>query len=417
MSEARSNKGKAGVFQLADGNWGYRFIVTVEGKRKAQKRILDEDGKPFKTEAQAAKARAKNIKIAKLYVKAKLEEAAAPKEKVIERKTVEEVFTEYCEKGRAEKAFATKKKQDSLWKNYLLNKFGDRYVDEISVAEVNDYLAELYCDYNFAYGYVEGFLKQFYLIFGQAYSRNYLDVDTYNKLCVNKNTKIKMPKMKSTDVKDIEYYSKEDYAIMDKYFHGKNVETAYLLGKYCGLRVGECYGVLWSDINFDEGYIMIDKQFKSQDGLNKLLPLKTKNARRKVYMCSELQRYLEALKEKFRQYETEYALQREQNEMQILNVDGNKISSLLLLNTLPKGKIQTDWAIKHHARPLKEKYGIDFKYHTLRHTYGTNLALMNTPEHILCNQMGHGKSQTTHKYYLAVSKEGIEELKNNLEKM
>ena len=30
-----------------------------------------------------------------------------------------------------------------------------------------------------AYTYVEAFLKMFYLIFGQAYSRNYLDVDTY----------------------------------------------------------------------------------------------------------------------------------------------------------------------------------------------------------------------------------------------
>ena len=36
----------------------------------------------------------------------------------------------------------------------------------------------------------------FYLIFGQAYSRNYLDVDVYNKLCVNKDVRIRMPKMK-----------------------------------------------------------------------------------------------------------------------------------------------------------------------------------------------------------------------------
>ena len=153
MPVEQKKKVAAGVFQLEDGNWGYRFIVTVEGKRKAQKRIFDENGKPFKTEAQAAKARKKNIQIAKLYVKAKLEEVAAPQEKKVERKTVEEVFQEYCEKGRIEKAYATKKKQDSLWKNYLLDRFGDRYIDDITVAEVNDYLAELYCDYNFAYGY------------------------------------------------------------------------------------------------------------------------------------------------------------------------------------------------------------------------------------------------------------------------
>ena len=71
--------------------------------------------------------------------------------------------------------------------------FGDRFIDDVSVAEVNDYLSNLYYEKEYAYKYVESFLKVFYLIFGQAYSRNYLDVDAYNKLCKNKDTKIHMP--------------------------------------------------------------------------------------------------------------------------------------------------------------------------------------------------------------------------------
>lgn len=134
-------------------------------------------------------------------------------------------------------------------------------------------------------------------------------------------------------------------------------------------------------------------------------------------MHKELQKYLTELKEKIKQYEIEYSAQRAQNEMFILNVDETKISSLELVNTQPNGKIQTEWAIKHHARPLKEHYKIEFKFHNLRHTYGTNLALLNTPAHILANQMGHSKSSTTHKYYLAVSEQAIEELKNNLNQL
>lgn len=414
MQEERSKK--SGVFQLEDGNWGYRFIVTVNGKRKAQKRIMDEFGKPFKTEAQAAKARAKNIEIAKALVKESQKEEESPK-KTVERKTVEEIFNEYCQRGRSGKAYSTKKKQDSLWRNYLLDRFGDRYVDEISVAEVNDYLAELYSDYGLAYGYVEGFLKQFYLIFGQAYSRDYLDVNIYNKLCVNKNTKIHMPTMKSTDVKEIEAYTSKELALMDSYFKGKNVETAYMIGRYCGVRVAECYGILWEDINFEEGYISINKQFHMQDGLAKLTPLKTKNAKRKVFMNSELIEFLLKRKREFQEHEIKLAAQRRQNEIMIENTDGEMISSLLLVNTLPNGRYQTEWAIKHHMRPIKQKYGIHFKFHNLRHTYGTSLAMMNTPEHILLNQMGHSKSSTTHKYYLAISDEGISELKKNLEKI
>lgn len=100
------------------------------------------------------------------------------------------------------KAYTTIKKQDSLWENHLKEKFGNRFIDEISVAEVNDYLETLYYKGR-AYKYVEGFLKMFYLIFGQAYSRNYLDIDTYNKLCVTKEGRIKMPKMKTDEDLDI----------------------------------------------------------------------------------------------------------------------------------------------------------------------------------------------------------------------
>jgi len=400
----------AGVYQLKDGYWGYRYAIVINGKTKSNKKIKDDSGKPFKTAKQAAKARERAI----------TEERAKsllPIKKEMQRKTVEEVYKEYCEKGRTAKAFATKKKQDSLWNNYLMDRFGDRYIDDIAVAEINDYLSELYFEYNLAYGYVEGFLKQFYLLFGQAYSRNYMSVDDYNKLCVNKNTKIKMPEKKSIDEKEIVSYTKDELKIMDEYFKGKMVETAYIIGRYSGLRVAECYGLTWDCIDLEKGIIIVEKQMKTEDGIIKLKALKTKNAKRKVYMHSELQQYLSNLKKKIEQFEIEYAEQREQNEIFIVNVDGEKISSLNLVNTLPNGKIQTEFAIKHHARPLREKYNIEFKFHTLRHTYGTNLALLNTPEHILLNQMGHSKSSTTHKYYLAVSEMGIDELKKNLERM
>ena len=405
-----NEKATKGIYQLNNGNWAYRFVLTTEGKRKEYKRSKDENGNPFKTEKQAARAREQAIREA--HVKQLL-----PVAKTIEKKTVGDVFKEYCEVGRKGKAYTTKRKQDSLWSNYLLDRFGDKYIDEITVAEVNDYLAELYIDFNFSYRYVEGFLKQFYLIFGQAYSRNYMDADTYNKLCVLKNTKITMPPMKSTDNKEIEVFTKEEFEIMDKYFKGKPVETAYMIGKYTGLRVSECSGLTWDKIDFEKGVITVEQQMQRQDGIVKLLPLKTKNAKRKVYMCSALQNYLLDLREKVNKFEIYFEKQREQNEIFIYDINGDMISSLMLVNTLPNGKIQTEYAIKHHSRPLKEKYQVEFNFHKLRHTYGTNLALMNTPEHILLKQMGHSKCQTTHKYYLAVSEEGIQELKKNLERM
>ena len=66
---------------------------------------------------------------------------------------------------------------------------------------------------------------------------------------------------------------------------------------------------------------------------------------------------------------------------------------------------------------LQGEYKIPFKYHYLRHTYGTNLAVLNTPTHLLCNQMGHASSKVTERYYISISERGIEELMKNLEKV
>ena len=155
----------SGVYQLDNGYWGYRFVITVNGKKKAQKRVKDESGKPFKTQKQAARARSAAL----IQEQTKM---SLPPQKEAVRKTVEEVYTEYCEKGRSGKAYSTIKKQDSLWNNHLKDRFGKRYIDDITVAEIQDYLEELYYIDNRAYSYTESFLKMFYLIFGQAYSRN-----------------------------------------------------------------------------------------------------------------------------------------------------------------------------------------------------------------------------------------------------
>ena len=149
-----------GVFQLDNGFWGYRYTYTYNGKKKDVKKQKDEIGRPFKTDKAAFRARESAM------LRDRMSRVKKP---VAKRMTFAEVYQEYCEMGRNSKAYATIKKQDSLWRNHLAEKFGDRFIDEISVAEVNDYLAHLYYTEGRAYKYVEGFLKMFYLIFGQAY--------------------------------------------------------------------------------------------------------------------------------------------------------------------------------------------------------------------------------------------------------
>ena len=393
-----------GVYQLENGNWAWRFTRTIDGKRVNRKGTKDADGNVLKSQKAAIRAR----QLAMIDFEAKLNEK--PKH----RMTVQEVYEEYCEHGRSGKAYTTIQKQDSLWRNHISERFGQRYIDGISVAEINDYLTELYYVEGRAYKYVEGFLKMFYLIFGQAYSRGYLELDTYNKLCMTKDVRIQMPKMKVDEETDIIAYDTEQVQKLDEYFMGTNAETAYMLGRYCGLRINECYGLKWCNVDLENGCIIIDRQMQYQNGLIKLVSLKTRNARRTVYMSQKLKEYFIELARRREADIKLYGAQREQNQTFIKDVDGSCLSSLQLVYTLPNGKIQTVNSMKYHSRTIKSALGIDFKFHHLRHTYGTRLAEMNTPTHILCNQMGHASGKVTERYYLAVSKSGIEILANNL---
>lgn len=405
-----SDKKDTGVYQLDNGCWAYRYKINIDGTLKEKRRRTDELGKPFKTKASAIKARQQAIINEKVN-------ATAPSQVKIKRKTVAEVYNEYCEFGRAGKAYATIKKQDSLWNNHIKAKFGKRYVDDITVAEINDYLSELYYTDNRAYSYTESFLKIFYLIFGQAYSRNYLSAEQYDKLCKNKDTKIHMPKMKTDEETDIVTFTDEQMMILSKYFKGTNAETAFMLGKYCGLRINECYGLKWSNIDFKHGVIKIDRQMQYQDGIIKLVSLKTRNARRDIVMATPLKKYLMKLKKHRDKVAVELSEQREQNQTFLSDMGKERISSLEMVNSLDDGKIQTVNSMKYHTQKIKALYGISFKYHYLRHTYGTRLALLNTPMHILCNQMGHASGNVTQKYYLGFSKQGVELLKSNLDSM
>ena len=396
-----------GVYQLENGFWAYRYTITVNGKKKDVKRTKDGSDKPFRTQAQAAKARDAALKAAQKAI-----ETGAPTVK----KTLQQVYDEYCEHGMRGKAYSTIRKQNSLWINHLQPRFGARYVNSISVGEINDYLTELYCVEGRAYRYVEGFLRFFYLLFGQAYSHNYIDTASYNKLCVNKDVRISMPKMRTDEDTDIFAYNPEEIEKLDEYFSGTNAETAYLLGRLCGLRINETYGLKWDHVDLERGTITIDRQMQYQDGLIKLVSLKTRHARRTIYLNERMKAHLAAQFQKRQEAEKNNAAQRRQNQTVIEDLDCSMIASTELVNCLLNGKIQTNNSMKYHGRLLQAQ-GIVFRYHYLRHTYGTQLANMNTPMHILCNQMGHASGKVTERYYLAVSKQGIDVLLKNLNTM
>lgn len=398
-----------GVFQLEDGCWGYRVVLQdATGKRHNKRATRDNLGNKFETKRSATSAM-------KEYIR-RFED---PPEIVRKNKyvTIAEVYEEYCRYGRSDKAFATNRKYDSLWNIHIKEEFGKKFIEDVSVAKINDFLASLYYVDGYAYKYVESFLKFFYLLFGQAYSREYITLERYNKMCVDKGSKIHMPKMKIDEDVDIKAFDKIQIEQLNVYFTGTNVETAYMLGRYCGLRRGECFGLTWDCVDFKNGYINVEKQLQDENGVLKIVPLKTRCSKRQVVMCNVLKDYLKRLYKQREQDKVNFREQREQNEMFFKDYNGNKYSSLDFVNTLSNGKFQGDTALKYHSQMIKKKLKIEFKYHYLRHTFGTTMALLNVPQYLLCNQMGHSKIDVTSKYYLSDTKDAYQLLREKMDNL
>ena len=190
-----------------------------------------------------------------------------------------------------------------------------------------------------------------------------------------------------------------------------------MLGRYCGLRINEAFGLKWENVDLENGTIYIDRQQQYQNSLIKLVPPKTRNAKRTIFLCDKVLAHLKWKYEKALADAERYAAVRAQKQRFIEDLDGTMISSTTLVNCLADGTIQTVNSFKYPSREIKSKLGINFKYHHLRHTYGTLMAEMNTPTHLLCNQMGHGHIHVTQRYYLAVSQTGVEVLQKNLNQL
>ena len=131
-------------------------------------------------------------------------------------------------------------------------------------------------------------------------------------------------------------------------------------------------------------------------------------------MADPLYEYLRYLKSKTEEFNARKAEVRSQKSIMIPTSTDEMVSSLEMVNSLPNGKVQTVNSMKFHSRNIKDTLNINFKYHYLRHTFGTRMAEMNTPIFLLCNQMGHASSKVTERYYIGMSKRGIDLLINNL---
>ena len=395
-----------GVTQASDGSWVYRIKIKLPDGKVVDTRIKkDEYGNPFLTAKAAYEAR----KAHEASIRTNPEEYTTAKKEA----TLADVYDNYMLSEAKSKAPATIRKQNSLWENHVKPKFGDCTVNSITIVDLNTYLDELYNEQNYSYQYVQGFLRFFYLLFGHADRMEVIDPLKYNKMFVNRGTRLNMPKMSQADHEDMEegavVYTDDQLSIMEHIFKSEdgNLLTAFYLGVYCGLRISESFGLRWECIDWEDRTITVNRQMQYHDGVIKLCAVKTLTSVRKVMMPSFLQDHLDGLYQEQRENMARYGrayrnTERVYDEVRKVWIEGGDF-----INRKTNGELLTVNSMKYWSKKIKEKENIDFLYHNLRHTYATNCALNNVNLQWLMSALGHKKIETTRRYYINADNETL----------
>jgi len=157
---------------------------------------------------------------------------------------------------------------------------------------------------------------------------------------------------------------------------------------FTGLRSGELLGLQWSDINFDEGTITVNKTLLRLVGKYVLSEPKTKSSERIVNVQPEL---LCLLKE-HRAWQDErkaiFGLAWEQPDQVFSNATGRFYNGVTL-NQQFKG------ILRKHGLP-------DLHIHDLRHATASLLINAGLPVRVVADHLGHRSTQTTQDVYAHV---------------
>ncbi len=180
------------VYQLKNGNWAYQIYMTLEDGTKIDTTARRaSDGSGFSTKTQTKHAREQRL------VELPKSNGKEPSKK--KELKLSDIWKAYIDSYSSNKATATVKKYNSLWKNHVKQRLGNKYINNITVDDMYTFLVDLYENKGYSFKYVESFLKLFYQLFGIACNMKALDQDRYIRMFVTKGTKLKMPKISQED--------------------------------------------------------------------------------------------------------------------------------------------------------------------------------------------------------------------------
>lgn len=245
---------------------------------------------------------------------------------------------------------------------------------------------------------------------------------------------IKYPKLSSERAEaNKTIISVDDFnKMIDRFDKGNPFRYALLIGFYTGMRISEVFALTWDDIDFKEGIIDVNKQVnKRVYGLDVRQGIKqgTREKKSAWYynstkypasvrkikigssLIAELKEYKKMQLENMMQY-GEYYTQIFKKEEK--DEKGNTIYRLIeveksvpvalppanLIMRKENGQYTSTDSFKYASRVIHYELGINFNFHSLRHTHATKLIESGVSPKAVQVRLGHENIETTLQTYV-----------------
>lgn len=217
--------------------------------------------------------------------------------------------------------------------------------------------------------------------------------------------------------------SVEDFnRMLERFEKGNPFRYALMIGFYTGMRIGEVHALTWDDIDLEAGTIVVNKTAYKR-GVNKdqnrsvwtLGSAKSAASHRKIKIGQALVR---SLKE-YRRVQAENRLNygefyTQTYTRETVDEKGHTITTIIELEqgipvTLPRadlvmrkenGQYSSTDSFKYAARVIHYELGIDFNFHSLRHTHATMLIESGVSPKAVQARLGHDMIETTLQTYV-----------------
>lgn len=162
-----------------------------------------------------------------------------------------------------------------------------------------------------------------------------------------------------------------------------------VIGFHTGLRRGEVCGLMWEDISFSDQTLSVNRiMLQDKNGIQIGTP-KTQSSYRTIEIDDILTQELKDAKKRQLENRARY---------------GQYYYESNFVCTKENGEPVTPNSIKWSAGKIKRDMGIDFNFHSLRHTHATMLLEDGAKPKAVQERLGHSRISTTMDKYVHVTK-------------